>query len=132
MQLEAPSVWGGPGSVPAQAMVATADPAKWLAEEAWRISSPAEFVAALAMQFNAAGVPLATLHTHIRYLDPEIIGVSYFWKQEEADVHEMPIPPEMRERPTGPEQPHGAHHGGPAALVPREFLRALSRGNGRS
>lgn len=71
----------------------------WLRDEAWRLPGPNEFVLELCRRVRQAGVPLTRLNCHIRYLDPEIIGVSYFWTWRDDRVAVLPIPPDMRERP---------------------------------
>jgi adenylate cyclase len=85
-------------SAVASAAVAPARAEAWLREQAWRLDTPARFIEALGGQLVAAGIQVARLNCHIQHLDPETIGVSYFWTAQGNGVREIAIPPEMRRR----------------------------------
>lgn len=101
-------------------------PAAWLRDEAWRLATTTEFVGELCRRLNASGIPVARLNCHIRYLDPEIIGVSYFWTGATGAVTELPIQPEMRQRATFLDSPMAPILLGRERVV-RANLEAASR-----
>ncbi len=61
------------------------DIARWLVEDAWRITETEELIGAISQRLCDGGIPLYRLSFLRRDLHPELLGRAWFWRRGATD-----------------------------------------------